>query len=178
MDDAPGLSYNLLAELDEPYASRALVGYLPCGHLSKGSQLFTLSDAISYEVLLANTGEGVLLTGTAQAAGTTECARCLEDAAFEVRGEVEGYFILNPSQRDEALADDEFMIVGPDGIVDLAVPIVAALIHELPQAPLCREDCAGLCPTCGANRNERDCGCADKPSPDNPFAALKGLIDG
>jgi uncharacterized protein len=136
-----------------------------------------LADGISYELTLANTGEGVLLTGAVQAAGTTECARCLEEAAFEVRGSVEGYYIINPSSRDEELSDDEFTAVGPDGVVDLAIPITAALIYELPQIVLCREDCAGLCPVCGANRNEQDCDCADMPSPDHPFAALKGLID-
>jgi uncharacterized protein len=33
---------------------------------------------------------------------------------------------------------------------------------ELPIAPVCKEDCKGLCPTCGQNRNEVDCGCAPR----------------
>jgi uncharacterized protein len=176
MDTLPKLPYNLLAELDEPYASREFAGHLPCAQLTRGAQVFRLADGITYELTLANTGEGILLTGTVFAAGATECARCLEDALFEVRGEVEGYFILNPSQHDEELSDDEFTAVGPDGIVDLGVPIVAAVIYELPQVLLCREDCAGLCPVCGANRNEQDCTCADEPRPDHPFAVLKDLI--
>jgi uncharacterized protein len=134
-----------------------------------------LNDGISYAITLANTGGDVLLMGSARAAGVTECARCLEDAAFEVSGEVEGYFILNPDRRDERLSDDEFTAVGDDGIVDMAVPIVAAIISELPQALLCREDCAGLCLMCGANLNEQQCDCATEPSPDSPFAALAAL---
>ncbi|MDR2586833.1 MAG: YceD family protein [Coriobacteriales bacterium] len=176
MDTIPNLSYNLLAELDEPYANRELAGRLSCTRLTRGTQDFALADGISYELTLANTGEGILLTGTAHATGTTECARCLEEAAFEVTGEVVGYFILNPSQHDEELSDDEFTVVGPDGIVDLAVPVVAAVIYELPQVLLCKEDCAGLCPICGANLNEQDCGCADEPRSDHPFAVLKDLI--
>jgi uncharacterized protein len=153
-----------------------LAGVLPFDRLTRGSEVFRLATGISYELLLANTGDGVLLTGSARAAGLTECARCLEDAAFQVEGEIEGYFILNPSQRDKEMSDDEFTAVGPDGVVDLAVPILAAIIHELPRVLLCREDCAGLCPSCGANLNDQTCGCADTPSPDNPFAALSNLI--
>jgi uncharacterized protein len=60
---------------------------------------------------------------------------------------------------------------------------MSALIMETPYVVLCREDCAGLCPTCGANLNEGDCGCAAKaasePDPMSPFAALKDLdVDG
>jgi uncharacterized protein len=104
----------------------------------------------------------VLLTGHARARGLTEYTRCLEDAAFEVDGEVAGYFILNPDQQDRDLSDEEFTAVGADGIVDLAVFIRAAVILELPQILLCREDCAGLCPSCGANLNEGSYACAEK----------------
>jgi uncharacterized protein len=38
-------------------------------------------------------------------------------------------------------------------------------VLELPMAPLCRDDCAGLCPQCGANRNEGDCGCVAPRDP-------------
>jgi uncharacterized protein len=178
MDEKLSLPYKLLPELAELASTKELSGKLPYGQLTRGSQVFDLSDGISYDLVLTNTGGGVLLAGSACTAGTTVCARCLEDAEFEVEGEVEGYFILNPDTRDVELSDDEFVIVGTDGVVDLAVPIVAAVIFELPQVLFCKEDCAGLCPVCGANLNEQQCGCADKPSPDHPFAVLGQLRDG
>jgi uncharacterized protein len=45
----------------------------------------------------------------------------------------------------------------------------------LPVQPLCREDCAGLCPRCGADRNTTSCDCDAQPRPDSPFAALASL---
>jgi uncharacterized protein len=144
--------------------------------LAKGFQVFEFDGQVSYEISLTNTGEGVLLAGTARAKGSSECARCLEDAPFAVEGEVQGYFILNPDRKDRESSDDEFTAVGADGVVDLAAPILAAIVYELPQVLLCKEDCAGLCPNCGANLNEQSCDCADMPSPDSPFAVLKDLV--
>jgi uncharacterized protein len=177
MAEVPVLFYKLLPELAESGACEELSGALPCERLNRGSQGFELDGQIHYKVVLTNTGDGVLLTGAARAKGSSECARCLEEALFEVEGEVQGYFILNPDKQDRELSDDEFTAVDSGGIVDLAVPILAAIIYELPQVLLCREDCVGLCPVCGVNRNEQQCDCAERLSPDNPFAVLKELVE-
>ena len=56
--------------------------------------------------------------------------------------------------------------------------IQAALMVDAPDMPLCRDDCAGLCPQCGANLNEGPCGCGEDPDlaafekQANPFLAL------
>ncbi len=49
--------------------------------------------------------------------------------------------------------------------IDLGPLVRDAVVLELPMAPLCRDDCAGLCPQCGANRNEGDCGCVAPRDP-------------
>ena len=56
-------------------------------------------------------------------------------------------------------------------------PLVAEQVQlNLPTHPLCREDCRGLCPRCGANLNDGPCGCAEPPG-DPRWAALAGLRD-
>ncbi|MDR1014431.1 MAG: YceD family protein [Coriobacteriales bacterium] len=173
MDFPWEIPYRLLPDLARPGASHDLEGTLPGGRLDIGHRTLGIDEGITYRLTLANTGGDVLLTGTASATTRTECARCLRELPLELQGEVEGYFILEPDELDRRLSDDEFTVVGADGIVDLAPSVCAALVYELPQAPLCREDCAGLCPTCGANLNEQQCACGDRPSSDSPFAALK-----
>lgn len=77
---------------------------------------------------------------------------------------------------DEGLElDDEDMDLFPyDGdVVDLEPLIKEQLILAVPYAPLCREDCLGLCAQCGADLNQGSCGC-EKPI-DPRFEALKGL---
>ena len=59
---------------------------------------------------------------------------------------------------------------------------LSGFVHELvclalPVQPLCREECAGLCPRCGADRNAGACGCPEGPS-ESPFAVLKALRGG
>lgn len=170
------LPFRLRPKLEETGSYEELEGLLPLDRLYRGSQLFELDGGITYKLNLTNTGGGVLLRGKAQAAGTSECARCLEEASFEVEGDVEGYYILDPSEEDLQQADDEITAVAPDGVIDLWAPITAAIIFELPQVLLCKEDCAGLCPVCGTNLNVGSCDCAKKPNPDHPFAALQGFI--
>jgi uncharacterized protein len=177
MAEGSALSYKLLPELAELGISKKLSGTLPCKRLNKGSQVFELDGQISYELVLTNTGDGILLTGAARVSGSSECARCLEKALFKAEGEVQGYFILNPNRRDRELSDDEFTVVDSDGVVDLAVPILAAIVYDLPQVLLCREDCAGLCPVCGGNLNERQCDCVERLVRDSPFSVLRDLIE-
>ena len=58
--------------------------------------------------------------------------------------------------------------------IDLELPVRDALLLDLPTAPLCREDCAGLCPACGADQNETSCDC-DLSIPDPRWDALREL---
>jgi uncharacterized protein len=178
MEALPELNYKLLPELAELGSSKLLSGKLPLDSLLKGSQDFRFDGGgIDYQLELSNTGGGVLLQGTVAAKCSTECARCLEPAEYLLEGEVEGYYITNPSRADELYSDDEFVVIGTDGLVDLAVPILAAVVYELPMVVLCKEDCAGLCPSCGTNLNVKDCGCLQRPDADHPFAVLKQLME-
>ena len=180
MEEQPSLDYRLLPEFEETGSYRKLEGTLPLTCLRRGHQFFELKDGVSYRIELTNTGGGVLLRGFARSAGIAECARCLEEAAFDVEGGVEGYYILNPTEQEIEQSDDEFTAMPSDGVVDLATPIIAAIIYELPQVLLCREDCAGLCPVCGVNLNVGSCDCDRMDVSDGPFAALnalKGLIE-
>ncbi len=53
---------------------------------------------------------------------------------------------------------------------------MSALVLEAPFAPLHADDCAGICPECGADRNTEPCGCDAGPDRDNPFAGLGELL--
>ncbi len=57
--------------------------------------------------------------------------------------------------------------------VDLTNDIREAMILAFPLYPVCRPDCKGLCPQCGADKNETECDC--KPPAENRWAALSGL---
>jgi uncharacterized protein len=59
-------------------------------------------------------------------------------------------------------------------VIDLDPIVREQLLLELPEYPVCDEQCKGLCPACGANLNDRECGC-DRHVPDPRWAGLKNV---
>lgn len=176
------LLVDAVSQLEEIGDCITLTGNLAADSYNVGHDVYRLADGIDYDVVLTNTGGAILLTGIARAQATGECARCLEEAVFDIAGEVEGYYLLPGSDVDTSGDDergaDEFDHVDEKGQIDLSVPLLAALVIETPVVLLCREDCRGLCPQCGANLNEGDCehvGAVEEVDDDNPFAVLKNL---
>lgn len=109
---------------------------------------------------------GVVATGQVSAPWEGTCRRCLGPASGMVVASVREVF------REQPISDDEFRFDGER--IDLAPVARELLALELPLAPLCREDCAGLCPMCGADLNTTDCGHDSTPT-DPRWGALADL---
>lgn len=177
-------SINVLIDerLEGAGSALPLVGHIDEPGYSLGDHDFELPRGIDYDLVLTNAGEGILASGIVRAHVVGTCDRCLERAEFDIASEVDEYFLFEAPVAEE-LNDDEdevdFSLVGPDSTIDVSEPIMAAIVMETPFVVLCQEDCKGLCPSCGANLNEGDCGCAAKcaaeAAEENPFAALKAL---
>ena len=61
------------------------------------------------------------------------------------------------------------------GRLDLTPMVREEVLLAIPDSPLCRPDCAGLCPTCGADLNAGPCGC-EQPGGDDRWAVLDQLL--
>lgn len=94
--------------------------------------------------------EGVLVTGLARATLSGECSRCLTAVSEELEFDVQELY----AYADKADPDDEDASVMVGELVDLEPLIRDEVLLDLPFMPLCRPDCLGLCPTCGADLNE------------------------
>lgn len=174
------VAVELSDKLENPGDSLALSGHIDAAGYEVGDKELMLPQGASYDVVLTNAGDGILVTGIVRASVTGACDRCLEPSSFEVAGEIEEYYLFEEPTDPESY-EDGFELVGPDRVIDLGDAISDAVVMDTPFVVLCREDCQGLCPVCGANLNEGDCGCASQAeqawvdSDENPFAALKGL---
>ena len=171
------------AELFALAESSRFEGVYPIGNLSIGPDDYAFSEPLTWSVTLTNTGSALLVQGEVEGKGVCACSRCLEDVGHDFKGEVEGYYLFNAEAdgyegEDDAEADGEFDILPDDHILDIAPLLDAALAMNAPEKPLCSENCAGLCPQCGANLNEGPCGCGEDPDlaaferEANPFSAL------
>lgn len=101
------------------------------------------------------------------------CDRCLESVItkIDVSTEVE----LNGSNKTEMSEEDELSFLqGNEFIVDEFVNL--CVLMNMPSKVLCREDCKGLCPVCGNNLNDHDCGC-DSFVPDPRMARIADIFN-
>lgn len=106
------------------------------------------------EVTLEAADGGVVASGTVSAPWQGECRRCLAPVSGDLAAEVrEVYRAHTDADKDE----ETYALHGDQ--LDLRPLARDALLLALPLAPLCRDDCAGLCATCGADLNDGPCDC-------------------
>ena len=174
---------HLTPELFAPAESSSFAGSFELPELKMGPDTYTFAEPLRWDVDITNTAGALLVTGTVRGIGTTECARCLDPFDLDVLGDVEGFFVIEEDARPEDMDEDEFEFLSEDHIIDLAPLLQAAILVDVPMMPLCRDDCRGICPDCGANLNVEECGCAQErarqaaedEAASNPFAALAQL---
>ena len=148
---------------------------------------YTVAEWPRFDVRASAQGEDLNLEGSLTAAIDVECSRCLK----RYRQGVEGSFgvTLEPI-RDRRPPDPESAEMlerfglylgdeldsgwyrGKEILIDPLLAEVTAL--AMPFQPVCRDECLGLCPQCGVDRNRASCDCKDQ-RPESPFAALAVL---
>ncbi|MGH3920605.1 MAG: YceD family protein [Pseudonocardiaceae bacterium] len=110
-------------------------------------------DELALDVRLESVVEGVLVSGTASAPLAGQCARCLDPIVDRLEVDLTELFAYPDTTTDESTDPDEVSRV-VDDLVDLESVVRDAVLLALPQAPLCHDDCPGLCPECGGKRAE------------------------
>ena len=111
--------------------------------------------------MVENAGDVILLKAEASTEIERTCGRCLKVYTEKLKAGAEN------------IENDAFIY--ESDLLDITEPVRESLLLAVPLQALCREDCRGLCPVCGADRNEGDCGC-DTTSVDPRLAALKQFI--
>ncbi len=127
---------------------------------------------------LTRTSQGVLAEGEVTSTLSLICSRCSEPFACPVREPFSVYYQHPGTGATEGEVeltaedlDTEFI---EEGRLDVTALLQQNLLLALPVQPLCRENCQGLCPRCGANRNQGPCACPGPPL-DPRFTVLERL---
>lgn len=96
--------------------------------------------------------EGVLATGTVESVARGACVRCLEAVLLPVQASFQELFAYadRAAHHQEVGDDDEDRYVLEGDLLDLEPMLRDAVVLQLPFQPVCRPDCPGLCPQCGA----------------------------
>jgi uncharacterized protein len=130
-------------------------------------EILSISN-VSYSFQTSMVSGCLLVSGTLDAVVECVCGRCLD--SFELKlSNVETCHYYDDLHADE---------------IDVAPDLREDILIAIPSGPLCSEDCAGLCPACGANRNREACDCetartaARNEDGNNPWSALDALDTG
>lgn len=164
--------------IDQPGVSRRVDLALPVPQ-GLDLPLVEVVEPVRLTGEVASVVEGLLVRGVLRAQLRPQCARCLADLQVDTASDVVELF-TDPSRADRwpsahasgDVVEEGYEIV--DGRIDLDTLLRDALLPAVPYQPLCDPACRGLCPTCGANRNDADCACAQEQT-DSRWAALEGL---
>lgn len=132
-----------------------------------------LDDPVSFahvhgEGEYVGSGSAVTVRMHVEGQVTSRCALCLEPVTEEISCDADALF--RPGAKE---GDDDYPLEGNG--VDLMPYVREALLLELPMRFICSEDCKGLCPICGVNRNTTHCSCQEGVKRENPFSALSEL---
>ena len=123
-------------------------------------------------------GDKYILNGRMDGGLQIKCDRCLEPFHYDVKSDFQLYLtlpILNSDKSDVELQDDDMDVDFIRGdVLDLDEIIREQVYLSLPMKGLCRENCSGLCPSCGRNLNKERCQCRQEQGHPG-FATLKNF---
>jgi uncharacterized protein len=165
----------------------------PAGHIDLGAEMQQRSPLHAQgraELIeehthgVKETIKDIRLKGSFRGQIEVQCARCLEPLARDVEAEFDLlYRPLGAVQRDDEVsiseAETEVGFYQGDGLA-LEDVLREQVLLAVPVKALCREDCRGLCPQCGKDLNQGECGCVAAHSDPrwNALRELRGKLEG
>ena len=166
-------------ELDSLAGAKAAFAhvYAP-GELEFSDDRVHLSESPEVFGQLVRKGTRLLLQGRLAARGQVDCDRCLRLVDVPVAAQFSLQYVTRveyeSSQAVELEEPDMTVSIFDGEAIDIDEVVREQILLAVPDRTLCREDCKGLCPTCGADRNLKECGC-ESAELDPRWAALKTL---
>ena len=119
-----------------------------------GERTLTFCEPLAVEGTYVYDGKAFTASASATAALEATCARCAKPFTERVSFSFSERFV---KETDKTADDETYLYTGDE--LDLGKAVMDNLLLELPIVPVCRADCKGLCPVCGADRNTTKCVC-------------------
>jgi uncharacterized protein len=139
-----------------------------------------LSASASISGKIRRSGQQVFVTGHVDAQVQVECDRCLKQVDFPVTADFKVEYITEDDYRSSQVAEltEEAMLLSVfDGkTIDIDEIVREQVLLSVPGRMLCGENCKGICPNCGMDRNRDECKC-ETGAVDPRWSALKKLAN-
>ena len=165
VDELRPLKINAVELLRNPGADLPVEATVPAEPLGVAHE--RLDGDIGVALVLESMNDGIVVNGQVRAPWSAPCRRCLTDLTGIAAVDVDELYQIELT--DEAAYPIE------NGQLDLTAMVRELALIELDAEQSCTDDCAGLCPVCGIDRNSESCDC-DTTVTDHRWAALDGLV--
>jgi uncharacterized protein len=141
------------------------------------SDMNRFEEPVKVRLTVQKSDDEVIISGRLQARAVATCVRCLQEFPFAIDEELRRVANVVPDKQvGEDTGDPDFVFLPQsEPVWDLNEVFREIILLALTDDPVCREDCRGLCPGCGANLNTESCHCERAPS-ESPFAELSHLL--
>lgn len=135
-----------------------------------------IAEPLKTSIFVMPADDGCVVRGTLTGQVVVPCSRCAENASLKIDSKYDEYEEIPKAPERGKLEKGQGHIVFDRNapMLDLAAVAWEELMLSLPVTPLCRDNCKGLCPDCGANLNMGACGCAANDG-DPRLAALRNV---
>jgi uncharacterized protein len=162
-----GLRMNVADLLRRPGSTREVHLEAPVPGLENASTRVDPDEPLTIDLRLESLSAAIVASGRVRGRWRAVCSRCLTplEAGFDLP--------MREVFEEDPIEDETYPLRHDE--IDLEQPIRDLVVPELPPVPLCSDDCLGLCPSCGANRNEDPCDCGSEAR-DPRWDALRALV--
>ncbi len=117
------------------------------------------SNAVSVQVKLEKRRRQLFLTGNIKTSGRFVCDRCLDEFGKDLDLDYRMVYVYDKSEAGEIDKDEITVLKMSTNVIDIDEDVRQYILLAIPLKLLCKENCAGLCGTCGANLNHKACNC-------------------
>ncbi len=133
-------------------------------------------SSVKGDVTLTRTKSGIMVNGEMTAKVTGICSRCLKPIDYKINYDfAEEFFPSIDTSKDLYLpGEPDSPTIDDSHVLDLSEVIRQYTVLTMPAKPLCRSNCAGICPSCGHDLNQGPCQCLPQAS-DQRWAKLVQL---
>jgi uncharacterized protein len=138
------------------------------GQIDYRGEKLSFNGPVSVTGCVEKDGDLFSVTGDINARVILACSRCLGSVIYPVKATFKQEY-PEPGTEEEKPAAYR-------GRIDLEEPVIASILLELPIKVVCKEECRGLCPVCGLDRNIKECSCIQEET-DPRMLKLKELLE-
>ena len=162
------MKINIASVLRNEGASTKFQGLVELGKFDFMGSTLDFKAPLSVEGKVLNIGGTIEISAQITGEYITECSRCGAPVTESLSSE-----LFESMENDFSDIDDECISVSGN-VIDISGAARACIFNSIPLQFLCSEDCKGLCPVCGTNRNHNECNCEEEVY-DPRFAIFRKL---